>query len=250
MVLARLIVEANKKDAPMIKIVSFKICPFVQRVTALLEAKNLPYDVSYISLKDKPQWFLDISPTGQVPVLITDEGMPLFESDAIVEYLDEISARLQEGLGPTERAIHRAWSYQASKHYLVQCSIMQSKDSMTLCERMKKLQAAFARVEKQLGEGPFFDGKTVGNVDIAWITLLHRASIVMDHSGFDMLEGYPKTKAWQRALLATGIPQKSVVDDFENVFSKFYLSENTWLGRGAKIDEGDTPVTAAGGCCG
>lgn len=27
------------------KIVSFKICPFVQRVTALLEAKGVGYDV-------------------------------------------------------------------------------------------------------------------------------------------------------------------------------------------------------------
>jgi glutathione S-transferase len=48
----------------MIKVVSFKICPFVQRVTALLEAKNIPYQVEYISLSDKPQWFLDISPNG------------------------------------------------------------------------------------------------------------------------------------------------------------------------------------------
>jgi glutathione S-transferase len=35
------------------KIVSFKICPFVQRVTALLEAKNIEYKVEFISLRDK-----------------------------------------------------------------------------------------------------------------------------------------------------------------------------------------------------
>ncbi|GAL22560.1 glutathione S-transferase [Vibrio maritimus] len=49
----------------MIKIVSFKICPFVQRVTAALEAKQIPYEIEYISLKDKPQWFLDISPNAK-----------------------------------------------------------------------------------------------------------------------------------------------------------------------------------------
>ena len=74
----------------MIKIVSFKICPFVQWVITLLEAKNVLYEVKYISLKDKPQWFLDISPNGQVPVLITEAGVVLFESGAIVEYLDEV----------------------------------------------------------------------------------------------------------------------------------------------------------------
>ena len=63
------------------KIVSFKICPFVQRVTALLEAKDIPYDLEFISLSNKPQWFLDISPNGQVPVLMTGDGKALFESE-------------------------------------------------------------------------------------------------------------------------------------------------------------------------
>ena len=71
------------------KIMSFKICPFVQRVTALLELKGADYDIEYINLSNKPQWFLDASPNGQVPILITDNGRVLFESDAIVEYIDE-----------------------------------------------------------------------------------------------------------------------------------------------------------------
>ncbi|WP_236701358.1 glutathione S-transferase family protein [Thalassomonas viridans] len=69
----------------MIKIISFKICPFVQRVTALLEAKEVAYEIDYIDLSNKPQWFLDLSPTGQVPVLLTESGEALFESDAIIE---------------------------------------------------------------------------------------------------------------------------------------------------------------------
>ena len=103
----------------MIKIVSFKICPFVQRVTAMLEARKIPYQVDYISLADKPQWFLEISPTGQVPVLITEQGEPIFESDAIAEYIDEIAPPLEADLTPIARARNRAWSYQGAKHYLV-----------------------------------------------------------------------------------------------------------------------------------
>lgn len=61
----------------MIKVISFKICPFVQRVTALLEAKNISYELKYISLSNKPDWFLDISPNAQVPVLVTENGTAL-----------------------------------------------------------------------------------------------------------------------------------------------------------------------------
>lgn len=236
----------------MIKIVSFKICPFVQRVTAMLEAKNVPYEIEYISLSDKPQWFLDISPTGQVPLLLTETGVALFESDAIVEYLDEVTAPLQSDLSPEQRALNRAWSYQASKHYLVQCSTMQSADKTVLDERMAKLGKAFDKAEQHLGEGPYFDGVSLGNVDMAWLPLLHRAALVEAHSGYDMLAGRPRVKAWQQALLDTGIPEKSVPEDFSDRFSDFYLADRTWLGRGAHLNEAPTQnaIAQGGGCCG
>lgn len=236
----------------MIRIISFKICPFVQRVTALLEVKQVPYQIEYISLSDKPDWFLALSPTGQVPVLVTENGVPLFESDAIIEYIDEVSAPLQADLTPEQRALNRAWSHQASKHYLVQCSTMQSADKAIYDDRMAKLSKSFEKAEKQLGDGPYFSGQTLGNVDIAWLPLLHRAAIVSDHSGHDMLAAYPKVKAWQQALLKSGIPQKSVSGDFTARFSDFYLADRTWLGRGANMDEAPSASAPerSGGCCG
>ena len=236
----------------MIKVVSFKICPFVQRVTALLEAKKISYEIDYIDLKNKPAWFLEISPTGQVPLLLTDAGVALFESDAIVEYLDEVSAPLQTGLSAEQRAINRAWSYQASKHYLVQCSTMQSANRSILAERLEKLSKAFDKAEKKLADGPYFSGPDLGNVDIAWLPLLHRAAIVESHSGFDMLSAFPKVKAWQSSLLTTGLAEKSVPRDFSEKFSDFYLADRTWLGRGAPEDEpaGAGTVAGAAGSCG
>lgn len=235
----------------MIKIVSFKICPFVQRVTAMLEAKNTPYEIDYISLSDKPDWFLKLSPTGQVPLLVTEGGVALFESDAIVEYIDEVTEPLIRDQSAEDRALQRAWSYQASKHYLVQCSAMQSSDRGTYDTRMAKLRAAFGRVEAVLTEGPFFHGKTVGNVDMAWLPLLHRAHLVTEHSGYEVLRAFPKVKAWQQAVMQTGIPKKSVPEDFNSRFSDFYLGEHSWLGRGAPLDETCSPKAASGGgCCG
>ncbi len=235
----------------MIRVISFAICPFVQRVTAMLEAKNLPYEVDHIDLSDKPRWFLDISPAGQVPVLVTETGVSLFESDAIVEYLDEIAPALQPGLTPEQRALNRAWSYQATKHYLTQCGAMQSADKGAWDQRMPKLHAAFARVEAQLGEGPFFAGGEIGNVDIAWLPLLHRAALVERHNGHDMLAGYPRAKAWQQAVLDTGIPDRSVHGDFLRKFTDLYLAERSWLGRGANANEAPPAAerAAAGSCC-
>lgn len=89
----------------MIKIISFKICPFVQLVTAALEAKEIPYEIEYISLKEKPQWFLDLAPNGQVPVLLTRSGNALFESEAIIEYIEDEYGAIEEGISNEQRSL-------------------------------------------------------------------------------------------------------------------------------------------------
>lgn len=226
----------------MLKIVSFKICPFVQRVTAALEAKQIPYEIEYIELKNKPQWFLDISPNGQVPVMVTESGTALFESDAIIEYIEDEYGPLEQGVTNEQRALDRAWSYLGSKHYLAQCGTMSSKDQETFEQREGKLLTAFRKAENQLSEGnKFFKSNQLSNVDMAWLPLLHRAAIVKAHSGYDFLCGLPKMQAWQRNLLDTGLVEKTVSGDFEDKFHSFYLT-NTYLGEGKDIQ--------TQGCCG
>ncbi|NVO56993.1 glutathione S-transferase family protein [Rhodobacteraceae bacterium B1Z28] len=232
------------------KIVSFNICPFVQRVAALLEAKGLAYEIEFISLQNKPQWFLDISPNGQVPLLVTDGGQALFESDAIVEYLEEAYAPLQTGLSPEEKATNRAWSYLATKHYLVQCGAQRSKDEAALSERAEKLDVAFDRIEKQLGNTPFFNGDEIGMVDVAWLVLLHRAEIIEKYTGYDFIGERPKLKSWQTHLMQTGLAEESVPVAFEGAFVDFYLSDQTFLGR-CKENGGCQPDAPelADACC-
>lgn len=170
-------------------------------------------------------------------MLITDNGTALFESDAIVEYLEETYPALQQDLSAEDKALNRAWSYLASKNYLVQCSAQSSSDQQTLNERSQKLDQAFDRMEKRLGDTPFFAGESIGLVDLAWLTLLHRADIVERSSGYDFLGDRPKLKSWQKNLMASGLAEKSVAPDFEEVFSAYYLSDKTFLGRGAEPDK-------------
>ena len=69
-------------------LISFDICPFVQRSVITLEEKGVKYNIKYIELENKPDWFLAISPFGKVPVLQVNDKV-LFESAVINEYLDE-----------------------------------------------------------------------------------------------------------------------------------------------------------------
>lgn len=236
------------------KVVSFKICPFVQRVTALLEAKEVPYGIEYINLSDKPDWFLEASPNGQVPILFNDDGRVLFESNVIVEYIDEVTGPALYPRDPVEKAQARAWGYLASKNYLVQCGTQRSPDARTLDERTARFTTAFAKIESHLGDGPFVGGDSIGMVDIAWLPLLHRAAIIEALSGYDFLEDFPRVKAWQEAILGTRLPEKSVSRDFEERFTSFYLTESTYLGQIARerfgqVCKGEVQCTAEDMAC-
>ncbi len=63
------------------------------RVRIALALKGLPYDYVPVNLLKGEQHadaFTAISPTALVPSLVTDEGLALGQSMAIIEYLDEV----------------------------------------------------------------------------------------------------------------------------------------------------------------
>src|SRR5437764_9161995 len=91
-----------------LELVSHALCPYVHRAAAMMHEKGVPFERRTIDLRAKPDWFLAISPRGKVPVLLVD-GQPLFESQAIIEFIDETHPPSLLGTDPFERARQRAW---------------------------------------------------------------------------------------------------------------------------------------------
>ena len=67
------------------RLVSFKTCPWVQRVAILLREKKIDFEFQHIEPDNRPDWFRAISPHNKVPVLCLDDRVPLFESGAIAD---------------------------------------------------------------------------------------------------------------------------------------------------------------------
>ena len=91
------------------ELVSFKGCPWVQRVAIVLREKAIPFTFRHIEADKRPGWFAALSPHNKVPVLRIDERVALFESGAIAEYLDEVAAPRLHPEDPVARAVNRAW---------------------------------------------------------------------------------------------------------------------------------------------
>lgn len=72
----------------MIRLYSAEVCPFAQRTRALLTRMDVDFELREIDLTDKPEDFLERSPTGKVPML-EEDGFVLYESQVINDYLAE-----------------------------------------------------------------------------------------------------------------------------------------------------------------
>jgi glutathione S-transferase len=205
----------------MIKVISFKICPFFQYVTAMLEATTTPYEVEYA---DFDNCLFDISPNGKAPILMTDNRDVLFDADAIVSYLDSLHEGLYKPNTKEESALIEAWANYGSKNYVPQCNTMRSSNESEYLSNLAIFSKSLVNVEHQLGEHTYFNGEQLSRIDIAWLPLLYRSHLIEKHSKVDFLAQYPKVKAWQKAILSLNIVEKSVPSDFEQVFSDFYLT--------------------------
>src|SRR4051794_23827847 len=93
---------------PELKLISHKLCPYVQRAVISLTEKGVPFERIDIDLANKPEWFKRISPLGKTPVLLVNET-PIFESAVVLEYLEETQASPLHPTDPLARAKHRAW---------------------------------------------------------------------------------------------------------------------------------------------
>lgn len=72
----------------MIKLYSADICPFAQRVRALLVRLGQPFETCMIDLQERDPGFLGLTPTGKVPLLVEGD-LKLYESQVINDYLAE-----------------------------------------------------------------------------------------------------------------------------------------------------------------
>ena len=202
-------------------LISSVTCPWVQRAVITLRAKAVAFDVTYINLRDKPDWFLSISPHGKVPVLLVDD-VPLFESAAITEFLDEVVAPRLHPEDPIERARNRAWTDYIRDFAATLSGISYAKSKVELDERVAAAPNVLGRVETVLAarnhEGPYFNGGELSLVDASYAPFLQRFAVVDQTLQTGLLDQFPHLKAWSDTLLSDETVTGAVAETFPEEF--------------------------------
>ena len=204
-----------------LELISFKLCPYVQRSIIALREKGVDYDINYIDLNSPPDWFKDISPLGKVPLLKVDiDGKQdvLFESAVIAEFVDEVTPGSLLPTDPVERAINRAWIAFASDCLDAYQDLINAKDEAALEQANNTFTQRFNQIEARLGTGPWFNGADISLVDAAFAPLFMRLELLSEERPAYDKGAFPAVAAWSEALLQHDSVKSSVVDDFPRLF--------------------------------
>ncbi len=207
-----------------LRLISFDLCPYVQRSTIALQEKGVAYDIEYIDLQNKPAWFLAISPNGKVPVLQVGDpangGAILFESTVILEYLDETEEPRLHPSAPLERARDRAWFSVADAANVEVYMMMTAADRAALERHAGKLIERFKQLEAQL-VGPLWRGEQMCAMDaITAPSLLRAGWFDTLYPDLQLFADVPRVRAWWAAMALRESVIASAVPDIQARFNK------------------------------
>jgi len=200
-----------------LELISFKLCPFVQRAIIILKKQKIDYDITFINQMDPPDWFKAISPTGQVPLLKANDEV-IFESSVISEFANDISENDLHPSDAIQKAKNRAW-IQFSSTIFDDLFNLVTGDKEIYAKAKESLFGKLAKVESVKGKDVFFNGADFNMIDAAFAPIFMRLSWINEFTDNALsISEFNNLSAWSEAILAVDEVQDSVSEGVDDVY--------------------------------
>jgi len=216
--------------AAPLKLISHKLCPYVQRAVIALTEKGVAFERIDIDLANKPDWFLAISPLGKTPVLQVGDKA-IFESAVILEYLEETERKPLHPADPLVRAEHRGWIEFGSAVLNDIAGFYAAKDEAAFKAKTAQLEQRFARLEARITTSPWFDGESFSLVDAVFGPVFRYFDAFDEIGDFGILAGKPKLARWRKSLAARPSVRSAVSADYPALLRDFIERRQSWLSQ-------------------
>lgn len=209
------------------RLISSRICPYVQRVRILLAHADIKCDIEHINLKNPPDWFGDVSPLKKVPVLQVG-GVAIHDSSIICDFLDE---EFNLNLRPKENLLRA--EMRSVIEYLGVCtqqffSSLLSTEEDQFKSGLSKFSGLLHYTENYVSHNKDLHLNGFSMIDVAVAPLMVRIGYVEEIMGDQSImseESFPVLFLIKRKLLLNDAVTASMDHDSKDRFLEF-LSNN------------------------
>ena len=191
----------------MWQLYQFPLCPFSRKVRLLLGEKAVGYEPVRESPWLRRDEFLDLNPTGQVPVMVDDErGVTLIDSQVICEFFEETvnKAPMLNGTATDRAEIRRLAIWFDTNFYaeitapllpermLKRIVYKQSPDGQALRNAMKAAVNHLDYIDYLLDHRTWLAGPTMSLADLAAAAQIS----IADYLGGIDWKSHEQAKGW------------------------------------------------------
>ena len=200
-----------------LELISFKLCPFAQCTIILLNKQKLDFELNHINPINPPDWFKQISPTGQVPLLKAD-GKIIFESSVITEFVNDISKTNLHPTDPIQKAENRSWIQFSSTLFDDLFGVV-TGDEGKFHTSKKSLFDKLTKVETVKNNAQFFNGDDFSIIDAAFAPIFMRLDWINEFTNNALLlDEFKHLSAWSKALLQLDVVKNSVAEGLGDAY--------------------------------
>jgi len=213
--------------AQKFELVSFGLCPYVQRARAILAEKNIDHKIKFIDLDSPPEWFFDISPMEKVPVLLVDDK-PVFESMVICEYLDEVTPDSLHPADPFDKAQNRSWIEYGNTILNATFELIRTDDEKRFKHLTAELDEKFDTLEDECLTGTdFFNGDNFSIIDAAYAPIFRYHAALQKYEDLGFFDERPHLSHWRDNLLSYDAVKQSVPPNYEEDLDAFIRKQDS-----------------------
>ncbi|GGC79223.1 glutathione S-transferase family protein [Undibacterium terreum] len=158
------------------KLIGSLASPYVRKVRIVMAEKKLDYALILENVWAPETTIQESNPLGKVPCLLMEDGLVMYDSRVIVEYLDTLTpvGKLIPANG-RERAEVKCWEALADgimdAAILVRLEKTQRAEAQQsdawIARQMSKVSASLKSMSESLGESPFCTGNHLTLADIS-----------------------------------------------------------------------------------
>ena len=194
---------------------SFKRCPYAMRARMALYLSKTVVELREVSLKNKPQPMLEISPKGTVPVLLLDDGSVIDESIEIIEWCIK---KKKDMFKDTLKKEQELFAEDAIK--LFDEKFKFHLDRYKYATRYKNVDAASHRdacldilktLDKNINNTKWFFSNNVNKIDISVLPFIRQFRIA-DSLWFDANQSIPNIQIWLENFLQSKLLNEVMIN--------------------------------------